>query len=157
MRSLAHTGPAQRRKSTACACTSTSLWPKIQSAPGATVPAWACSRDADVGSFRFQRMQSHRTCLQVLVSEWSRYKSVRGLRFRRAQFGRRWHRSVLACAVYGMYHLPGADVGRFCRRRACTPCMYGRIAISMRIVRYSCGGCQFQCAISCQCGQFRVP
>ena len=71
-----------------------------------------CSRGADVGSVRFQCMKSHRTCLRVSVSQWSRYKRVCGLRFRRAQFGRRWHLSVSACPVYGMYHLQRAQSRR---------------------------------------------
>ena len=125
MRSLAHTGQAQRRKSTACACTSTSLWPKKRRSRSncAGFGFRACSCDAEVGSFRFQCTQSHRTCLRGLAPEWSRYKNVcaedypvRRLRFRRAHCGRRWHLSVSAHAVHGTCHFQRAQSRRRCRQ-----------------------------------------
>ncbi len=138
MRSLGHTGPAQRRKPTACACTSTSLWPKIRSAPGATVPACVCSRGADVGSFRFQRMQPNRTCLRVSVSEWLRYKKCAG-------FGFGAHNSVadgtvqfrhvqsMGCIIFSA-HVPAQ--------------MWAGFVGVVHAVRACMGGLQFQCASS---------
>ncbi len=113
-----------------------------------------------MGSFSFQSMHSHRACLRALVLEWSRYKTVRGLRFRRTQLGREWHRSGSACAVYGMFHLQLAQFRRRCGQVLLPQCMQSAVWVDFNNVqafrRVSSSVCS-QCTIGCPCGQFRVP